>query len=353
MESETPAPLDFSSLAGYLESVAAWVDRTLPEFLPDREPRAYLYDLAAEYPARGGKRFRPALLLLCTALVGGDPRRALPSALALELFQNFALVHDDIEDDSRLRRGMPTLHRRHGVPLALNAGDLLFGLVQEALLENEPLLGAETTLKVNRQFAQVFRETFEGQAMDIGWSGGNHFPDREEYTRMIRKKTGWYSGKGPCRIGAFIGGAGEALIDILGGFGEKLGIGFQVRDDLLNLTADSAGSAPEPGLLSGGYGKDCGEDIAEGKRTLIVIEMLDRMPNEDAERLKTILIKSAEHTSAEEIGWAIGMAESTGALDAVRAHCEMLRREAESALASLPPSPQKKLLSAMAQYLTR
>ncbi|HEX9842221.1 MAG TPA: polyprenyl synthetase family protein, partial [bacterium] len=122
-------PLAYHNLGAYLAGAAQWVELALPHYLPDREPRAYLYALARDYPARGGKRFRPALLLLCAALAGGDPRRAVPSAAALELFQNFALVHDDIEDDSLLRRGQPTLHRQHGIPLALNAGDLLFALV--------------------------------------------------------------------------------------------------------------------------------------------------------------------------------------------------------------------------------
>ncbi len=349
MAPETKPPLDFSSLPLFLEGVARWVDAALPDYLPEAEPAAYLYDLAREYPSRGGKRFRPALLLLCAALVGGDPRRAMPSAVALELFQNFALVHDDIEDDSLVRRGLPTLHLQHGVPLALNAGDLLFGLVHEALLKNEPLLGAAMTLEVQGRFARAFRHTFEGQAMDIGWCRGDHFPGRAAYQAMIEKKTGWYSGRAPCEIGALIGGAGGAAMAVLGDFGARLGIGFQVRDDLLNLTSDSADTAP--GAFAGGYGKERGGDIAEGKRTLIVIEMLERLPESDCERLKAILLKAPDKTRDGEIEWAIGLAGSSGALEAVQAHCRELGREAQAGLASLAESPQKALLQAMAQYL--
>ena len=344
-------PLEFDSLPGYLESVGRWMDAGLPRFIGAGEPRDSLYDLAAEYPGRGGKRFRPALLLLCTALAGGEPERALPSAMALELFQNFALVHDDIEDDSEMRRGRPALHRQHGVPLALNAGDLLFGLVYEALLENGDLLGADMALEVQRRFALAFRHTFEGQAMDIAWSQGSHVPGRAEYELMIGKKTGWYSGRAPCEIGALIGGGEAELLAALGEYGAKLGVGFQVRDDLLNLTADSAQAAPE--AFGGGYGKEHGGDIAEGKRTLIVIEMLERLEDGDAARLKAVLLAPPAETAVPDIAWVIGLAESCGALEAVRAHCEKLGREAGALLEPLPASPQRELLRAMAQYLVR
>lgn len=347
--SQTSPVLDYSSLPAFLAGVADWVERAMPRFLPEGEPREFLYDLAREYPARGGKRFRPALLLLCTALAGGDPARALPSAVALELFQNFALVHDDIEDDSLVRRGLPTLHRSHGVPLALNAGDLLLGLVYEALLENEPLLGATLALEVQRRFARAFRHTFEGQAMDIGWCQGSHFPERAGYEVMIGKKTGWYSGRAPCEIGALIGGGDGATLERLGEFGARLGVGFQVRDDLLNLTSDSAGAAPE--AFAGGYGKERGGDIAEGKRTLIVIEMLERLPAAEGEALKAILLKPPAATTPAEIEQAIGLAERTGALAAVQAHCAHLGREAQAVLEPLPASPQKALLRELAQYL--
>jgi len=342
-------PLDYASLPAFLGGVAGWVERELARVLPTGEPAAELYDLARDYPLRGGKRFRPALLLLACALGGGDPRRALPSAVALELFQNFALVHDDIEDDSQVRRGRPALHRLHGIPLALNAGDLLFGLVYEVLAENEALLGAEAALAVQRRFAYVFRQTFEGQALDIGWIVHDHFPVRAEFERMIRKKTAWYSGRGPCEIGMAIAGAPPEQAAALGDFGERLGIGFQVRDDLLNLTASSAGEAP--GVLSGGYGKERGGDVAEGKRTLIVIELFERLPPAEAARLREVLSRAPAATAPADIAWVIDRAEASGAIAAVRDHCRALGRAALEALTPLPASPQRRLLEEMARYL--
>lgn len=348
-KNSTLEPLPLNSLPGFLEGANAWIEQGLSLYLPDKEPKQYLYDLARDYPGRGGKRFRPALLLLCNSLVGGNPSQALPSAVALELFQNFALVHDDIEDESQVRRGKPTLHLLHGIPLAINAGDLLFGLVYEVLLDNRKLLGADLTLKVLDGFAEVFRMTFEGQAMDIGWIAHNHLPDRAAFETMIRCKTGWYSGRGPCQLGTLIGGGDDAMMHALGDFGEALGIGFQLRDDLLNLTEDSAATAP--GLLSGGYGKERGGDIAEGKRTLIVIELLERLPEPGRKRLRDALLCPPAETPQSEIDWAIEQAHDTGALDAVRQHCAHLGEQAKRALGGLADSPEKALLEELTQYL--
>ncbi|MDH5752997.1 MAG: polyprenyl synthetase family protein [Deltaproteobacteria bacterium] len=341
--------LPLGNLGEFLEGASRWVDRALPRYIPRGEPAEYLYDLAWDYPTRGGKRFRPALLLLCCALAGGDSRRALPSALALELFQNFALVHDDIEDNSWVRRGKMALHRQHGIPLALNAGDLLFSLVHEALLDNAGLLGAGPALRVMREFSLVFRMTFEGQAMDIGWIVGNHLPDREGFEAMIRRKTGWYSGRGPCQLGALIGGASPEMQGVLGDFGEALGIGFQLRDDLLNLTEDSAKAAPEG--MGGGYGKERGGDIAEGKRTLIVLEMMERLPPDQGHRLREILIRPGAENTPGEIEWVIGKAAETGALDAVRARCRELGEKAAQHLERLPAGPHRDLLAGLTRYL--
>lgn len=341
--------LDYTDLPTFLAGVGEWLDRALPLYLPQGEPGAYLYDLAQDYPGRGGKRFRPALLLLSCALVGGEPRRALPSAVALELFQNFALVHDDIEDGSQVRRGRPALHRLHGVPLALNAGDLLFGLVTEALLHNEALLGAERCVAVQRRFAEVFRRTFEGQAMDIGWVQHDHLPTREEFEAMIRRKTGWYSGRGPLELGGFIAGADEALTARLGDIGEALGIGFQLRDDVLNLTADDAEGTPA--ALGGSYGKEHGGDIAEGKRTLIVIELLERLDAPGRERLQAVLTRPAEETAPADVAWVIEQTRATGALDAVRERCAELGRSARVLLEGLPETPQRRLLDSLVDYL--
>ncbi len=309
-----PKLTESGNLEEFLKRASAEIERATLEVLPTKEPYKELYSIQKDYPLRGGKRFRPALLLLCAEWFGASYEDALPSAVALELFHNFALIHDDIEDSSLFRRGKPTLHQLHGIPLAINAGDSLFGMVYEILMTNRERFGDQKALDIISLFNQVFRATFEGQAYDIGWVANNHFPTREEYFEMIRRKTGIYSGKGPCQLGALIADAPSDIFEKVGDFGEALGIGFQIRDDLLNLEED-AGESKE-------YGKERGGDIREGKRTLITIHMLENLNSKDAEKLKTILLKPAEETLDDDVEWAIGKAEELDSLSSTKEECE-------------------------------
>lgn len=339
-----------TKLNTYLKATSEWIRNESLRCVPDSEPKDYLYDLMRDYPQRGGKGFRPALVLLCCELFGGDPEDALTSAVALELFHNFALIHDDIEDESLLRRGKPTLHLKHGIALALNSGDALLGLVHETLLKNNSRLSSSLSLKIHQHLNKVMQATFEGQALDIGWVVKQTFPDRNEYFEMINRKTGWYSGKGPCQCGALIAGASEKEMETVGNFGAAIGIGFQVRDDLLNLTEKSEKEAPIPG--SGGYGKERGGDIAEGKRTLISIELLDRLNTVDGERVRSILLQTREHVTHSDIDWFISMAESTGTLETVSSFCQEQAELASTALKKLPINPANSLLGELVEYLT-
>ena len=341
---------DHKQLNSYLKATSEWISVETLNSFPDAEPKEYLYDLMRNYSQRGGKHFRPALVLLCCELFGGDPEDALNSAVALELFHNFALIHDDIEDDSLLRRGEPTLHLQHGTALALNSGDALLGLVHEILLDNNSRLSSTLSLRIHRHLNKVMRATFEGQALDIGWVAKKIFPNRVEYREMIGKKTGWYSGKGPCQCGALIAGASESELETVGRFGKAIGIGFQVRDDLLNLTENSENIAPSAN--AGGYGKERGGDIAEGKRTLITIELLDRLSESDAERLRSILLSEREQVLKSDIDWCIARAESTGALEAAAIYCEKQAYQATMALEDLPEHPAKAMLIELVDYLT-
>ncbi len=249
-----------------------------------------------------------------------------------------------------LRRGKPTLHLQYGIALALNSGDALLGLVHETLLNNHSRLSSALSLRIHRHLNNVMRATFEGQALDIGWVAKRTFPDRTEYREMIGRKTGWYSGRGPCQCGALIAGAAESELETVGSFGEAIGIGFQVRDDLLNLTEKSENEAPSAG--AGGYGKERGGDIAEGKRTLITIELLERLSETDAERVRSILLAEREQVSEADIDWCIARAESTGALNAAADYCQKQAVLASSALKKLPEHPAKALLGELVDYLT-
>ena len=346
-----PRTEDFSQLTPYLEQTGQWIRTEALCRLEDQPHGEHLYPLMRDYLQRGGKGFRPALVLMCCEWFQGSPEQAVPSAVALELFHNFALVHDDIEDSSLFRRGLPTLHQLHGIPLALNAGDALLNVVHETLLENFEHLPLALAVRLQRHFHLVMRRTFEGQSMDIAWVHQNRIPTREEYEAMIERKTGWYSGTGPCQAGAMIAETAEPLLEQVGRLGRAIGIGFQMRDDLLNLTESSTHEAPQGG--GGGYGKEQGGDFAEGKRTLIVLEMLERLPKAEVERLQHLLLASPETSASEEIRWAIEQAEQCGALQAVYETCEARAHEAQQLLDALPPHQVRNLLAELISYLAQ
>ena len=248
-----------------------------------------------------------------------------------------------------MRRGSQTLHRIHGIPLAINAGDALHGIVHQVLLENHEKLGAQKSLQVHQHLNMVMQKTFEGQALDIGWVEKEVFPNREQYQQMIVRKTGWYSGRGPCQCGALIAGKEDELFESLGEFGESLGIGFQIRDDILNLTESSESNAPE--AQDGGYGKEQGGDFAEGKRTLITIEMLERLNPEEQNRLQSILLKSRSEVTKEEIIWAVEQSERCGALDAARLEAQNHALRASTELSKMPQGSPRKILEALLGFL--
>ena len=338
-----PKLTESGNLEEFLKRASTEIERATLEVLPSKEPYKELYSIQKDYPLRGGKRFRPALLLLCAEWFGASYEDALPSAVALELFHNFALIHDDIEDSSLFRRGKPTLHHLHGIPLAINAGDSLFGMVYEILLTNRARFGDQKALDIIGLFNQVFRATFEGQAYDIGWVANNYFPSREEYFEMIRRKTGVYSGRGPCQLGALIADAPPDILEKVGDFGEALGIGFQIKDDLLNLKED-AGESKE-------YGKERGGDIREGKRTLITIHMLENLDQKESEKLKAILLKPAEKTLDDDVEWVIEKAHQLGSLSSISNEFFCWKKRTTSILDFFQDNDTKNILKDLVDFL--
>ena len=234
------------------------------KYLPTEHPQRELYGLASDYPLRGGRGMRPSLCLAACRAHGGSTDDAVDSAAALELLHNAFLIHDDIEDASYARRGRPTLHVLHGLPLALNAGDALTVLSQAPLLGNVATLGPQLALDVMGEFHHLALRTIEGQALELIWRRDARTDlTPSDYLTLVLGKTCWYSTIHPLRIGALIGTRGAIDLDRFNRFGFFLGATFQIHDDLDNLTA-----------VSGEYGKDLGGDILEGKPTLPLIHVL-------------------------------------------------------------------------------
>ncbi|MDR1839328.1 MAG: polyprenyl synthetase family protein [Treponema sp.] len=216
--------------------------------------------------SRGGKRWRPLLLtLVCETLGGG--RSALPLAPLVEFCHNASLIHDDIEDDSDERRGKPAAHKIYGIDTAINSGSFFYFL---SLCCIESFAGKNKD-RIYKLWAEYMRKLHLGQAMDISWHRDIKFiPSIEEYYSMCEMKTGSLA-RLAAELGACAAGASEEAARLLGEAAEKLGVGFQILDDVKNLT-------------TGIPGKKRGDDITEGKKSLPVLLYLHKYP-EKQERI--------------------------------------------------------------------
>jgi geranylgeranyl diphosphate synthase type II len=280
----------------------------LLKVLPAKEPRRYLYDLVPLYPLRAAKGLRPGLCIATCGAFGGLTERAVRSAVAIELYHNAFLVHDDVEDGSEFRRGQPTLPAVHGVPIAVNVGDAMNALAIRPLMDNLDLLGPTATWRVFAEVEHMARESVEGQAMELGWVRDNvcELTD-DDYLRMTLKKTCWYTCIHPCRIGSLVATGGAVEPERFDRFGYYMGAAFQIQDDVLNLVGDAAR-----------YGKEIDGDILEGKRTLSLIHLLNSCSDDQHERLRRFLGKPRLERTRREVNWARRLMDRHGSIDYAR-----------------------------------
>jgi len=215
------------------------------------EPISYILSI-------GGKRMRPALLLMACDLFGGDVNKAVKAALAIEVFHNFTLMHDDIMDKAPLRRGKVTVHERWNPNIAILAGDAMMVEANKLMLQVDD--------NILRKVMDVFNDTAtgvcEGQQFDMSFESRDRV-SADEYINMIRLKTSVLLG-GALKIGALIGGANDKDADLIYTFGEQLGIAFQLQDDILDVYGD-----PDK------FGKQVGGDIISNKKTFLLIKALE------------------------------------------------------------------------------
>lgn len=296
---------DAAGAAADLVAAEARLPSALLGLLPESagEPQHDRFvDLMREYPSRAGKRLRGALVLRSTAAHGGSVDAALPVAAALELFQDWVLVHDDIEDDSDERRGGPTLHRMVGMPIALNVGDAMHVAMWRALLALPSRDGLDADA-VRGEFVWAIERTARGQHVDLSWVAEGRFDVSEaEYLRMVRLKTAAYTVVTPLRLGAHVSGLvphGDLLR-----IGEDLGAAFQIRDDVLNLL---------PGATAA-YGKEFAGDLHEGKRTLVLAHLLAAAPPDEADEAVRRLAGPRATRTADDVAWLLGRIERHGSL---------------------------------------
>jgi len=208
-----------------------------------------------------GKRIRPLMVLLTVAACDIDWLRALTAAAAVELVHNFSLVHDDIQDNSDKRRGRKTIWKLWGMPMAVNAGDALFVLSNQALMDLSEHFPAETVVKAATVLHTTCLDLTRGQFLDMSYEKRNDL-GVEDYWPMIAGKTAALL-SACCHIGAILGGADESKQDAYRSFGHAVGLAFQVQDDILGIWGNEAIT-----------GKSAASDLLEGKKSLPVLHGL-------------------------------------------------------------------------------
>jgi geranylgeranyl diphosphate synthase type II len=297
-----------SDLAQVYDRNKAEIDRIIMEFLPEHHDVGeieLLYRMMRKYPERRGKGLRPNLCILTAEALGADANRAYITAAALEIFHNWILIHDDFEDKSDLRRGLPTLHREFGAALAINAGDALHGRMWQLLSKNFETLGKDDALAVQSEFVRTINETTEGQHMELSWVEQKKWDlQDEDYFLMCAKKTSWFTCITPFRLGGLIAKAPRKMLEEMIPLGEDLGIAFQIQDDILNLVGNKEK-----------YGKEEAGDILEGKRTLILIHTLRECSAEDRASTLGIMNKERGEKTLEDVQTVLKMIHKYGSIN--------------------------------------
>jgi geranylgeranyl diphosphate synthase type I len=348
----------------FLEDTAPLIDKAIEKYIPRKftknsvlfkvNPPIYSYTLEPLNKAiaepiwdmldRGGKRWRPALFLLICEALGKEADYCLDFSIIPEVIHNGTLVIDDIEDSSEMRRGKPCTYKIFQIDIAVNAGNAMYYLPLLPLMSQREKISTEMQRDVYEVYLQEMINLSMGQAMDIAWHRGIANADElgeDDYLQMCAYKTGTLA-RMSAKMAAALAGANRPLVEKLGRFAESIGVAFQMQDDILDLTGQ------EFAKKKGGVG----QDITEGKRSLLVIYTLRKANNADKKRLIEILNL---HTSDQKLrDEAIALIQKYGAMEHVKQTAERMVIESWSeAEKLLPESQAKEKLKAFAEFLIK
>ncbi|MGC8556189.1 MAG: polyprenyl synthetase family protein [Conexivisphaera sp.] len=321
-------------LRSELGRVAAAVNEYIESFL--RGEPSLLYEAAYHLIRGGGKRLRPFVVVEFYRMFGGDERDVIPAAAAVELIHNFTLVHDDIMDRDDFRRGVPTVHRVYGEPMAILAGDALFAKSYMALLESSALRRDGEGFR--RAVESVTRATVvlcEGQTLDYQLSKSGSF-SADDYYRLVRAKTSALF-IASAELGVIASSRYEYLDDARG-FADNLGIAFQLIDDLLGLIGD-------PSVT----GKPVGSDVREGKKTLPIALALERLPGEESGLLRRLW--GSGSADEESVARLVAAIRESGIEEEVRGIAESHIRRSLEHLSRFPEGEPRDLLRSLAEFV--
>jgi geranylgeranyl diphosphate synthase type I len=294
--------LSYGEILEYLNGLKIEIDKKIEDYLPRKAnnkwieeifgKRSYILKKAIQgaildpiwdFLDRGGKRWRPALFLLILEGLGEDSKKFFDFAIIPEIIHNGTLIVDDVQDQGELRRGRPCLHKIFGVDIALNAGNFLYFLPIYILKKNKKKLGKEVYLKILETYLEEMEKLHIGQGTDIFWHKGKEKKiSEEEYLKMCAFKTGCMAGLA-AKLAVILAKKEKNVVEKIGNFAQNLGVVFQIQDDILDIELSEKEREK--------FGKSFGNDIKEGKRSLMVVYTLKKAKKKERERLIEILDK--------------------------------------------------------------
>ncbi|MEN4016926.1 MAG: short chain isoprenyl diphosphate synthase IdsA [Methanobacterium sp.] len=309
------------------------IDNEIEASLSTIDPSA-LREASDHLIKAGGKKLRPVLVILSSESVGGRTQDALKTAASMELIHTFSLIHDDIMDKDKMRRGKPSVHMLWGEPMAILAGDTLFSKAFETVLETDAEVDPERVIEALKTVVDSCIKICEGQALDISFEGKLDVKE-DEYLTMIYKKTAALI-SAATKAGAILGGGTEEQIEALSEYGRLIGLAFQIQDDYLDVIGDEDD-----------IGKPVGSDIVEGKMTLIVVHALANASKEDKKKLISILKSNNE----DMVDDAISIFKRYRSIEYVRNIALQNVKTAKKLLDVLEDSDAKKSLELIADFV--
>lgn len=315
------------------------IDQYLQE-LPFHEEPSSLYDPCRYILQNGGKRIRPLLTLLGAGICGNKEAvdKAIPAAVSVELIHNFTLIHDDIMDDADSRRGKPSIHKKWNLSTAILAGDLLHteAFIQLTKLGHHSTVSKHQYAALHQTLLESIKTVCEGQAMDMEFENSDQV-HTDHYLKMIDGKTSALL-SGSLAMGGIIGSGSDTQIDHLKQVGTKMGMAFQVQDDLLDVTAD-----PEK------FGKTRGGDIREGKKTYLLLLALEQTSEKQKKEL--IRLTKQYYLSDSDVEKVIEIYQQSGVIKKTEEQVHSYYQNVLSLLNSFDDSIYKTDLVSLLNFL--
>ncbi|MCV0401170.1 MAG: polyprenyl synthetase family protein [Nitrosopumilus sp.] len=295
-----------------------------------------LYDAAGHLIVNGGKRLRPYMVIKSCQILKGKVPNAMPAASAVEMVHNFSLVHDDIMDNDEMRHGVPTVHKKFGMPIAILAGDVLFSKAFQVITDSK--LSANATTQLVSRLSKACVDICEGQLLDVKMAEEKKIPSQSEYIEMIGKKTAALFDVS-CSMGAICATNNPKDISNLSSFGRNLGIAFQITDDLIGVMGD-------PKITK----KPVGNDLREGKKSLPILMAIKLAKGNDKKNILKAFGNSK--VTKKDLSKAVEVIRSLGIEENVRKQALKYAEKAEKSLSNYS-GPAKTELIALLDFVVK